>query len=181
MALVTAKAAVVVIPIILLIVGGIFAVAYLVAAFFGVPSLSLPLAVRICGVVLVVAGLALAGWVFRYRSPASMISSTRTTFMKMFGRIPTAERSGRTEPLVVAGPQRYTRNPLYFAVVLLAFGWGLYSASAYVLVAALLLVFWFRFLLIPFEERELFALFGEEYARYSEGVPMLIPFTKRKR
>ena len=101
--------------------------------------------------------------------------------MKMLGRTLMAERSDRTEPLVVAGPQRYTRNPLYFGVVLLVFGWGLYSASAYVLVAALLLVLWFRFVLIPFEERELLALFGEQYARYSEEVPMLIPFTKRKR
>jgi protein-S-isoprenylcysteine O-methyltransferase Ste14 len=61
------------------------------------------------------------------------------------------------------------------------FGWGLYSAASYILVAALLLVLWFRLVLIPFEEKELLALFGGQYVKYSEEVPMLVPFTKRKR
>lgn len=178
---VTAKAAVVAIPIILLIVGGVFVVSYSVSMLLGLGSLGLPPAVQACGTVLIIVGPALAGWVFRYRSPVSMVVSTHTTFVKMLGRTPIAEMSDRTEPLVVVGPQRYTRNPLYFGVVLLVFGWGLYSVSAYVLVAALLFVLWFRFVLIPFEERELLALFGEQYASYSEEVPVLIPFTKRRR
>ena len=181
MALATGKAATVTVPIILAIVAGVFAVSYSVTLFLGVDPLSFPLAVRVIGAVLVALGLAFAGWVFRYRSPASMIVSTYGTFMKMFGRIPMAGRSDRTEPLVVAGPQRYTRNPLYFGVVLLTFGWGLYGASAYVLGAALLIALWFRLFLIPFEEKELLMLFGEQYADYSAKVPMLIPFTKRKR
>jgi protein-S-isoprenylcysteine O-methyltransferase Ste14 len=32
--------------------------------------------------------------------------------------------------------------------------------------------------MIPFEEKELLALFGDQYARYVDGVPMLFPFTK---
>ena len=178
---VTVKAAVVVMSIILLIVGGVFVVSYFVAVLLGLGSPGLPFVVRVCGVVLAVVGLIFAGWVFRYRSPASMIASTHATFMKMLRLTPMADRSDRTEPLIVAGPQRYTRNPLYFGVILLVFGWGLYTSSAYILVAALLLVLWFRFVLIPFEETELFAMFGERYAKYSEKVPMLIPFTKRKR
>lgn len=177
----TAKAAAVAIPIILLIVGGIFLISYLVAVSLGAGPLGLPPAVRACGVALVALGVAVAAWVFRYRSPTSMIVSTSTTFMKLIGRIPMAERSDRTENLVVVGPQRYTRNPLYFGVVLLVAGWGLYSATAYILLAALLLSLWFRVFLIPFEEKELLVLFGEQYAKYSEEVPMLVPFTKRKR
>jgi protein-S-isoprenylcysteine O-methyltransferase Ste14 len=178
---VTAKAAVVAMPIILLIVGGVFVVSYFACAFFGAGSLGFPLVVRTCGVALVVAGLAFAGWAFRHRSPATMIVSTYTTFTKMLGRTPMSERSARSEPLVVVGPQKYTRNPLYFGVILLVFGWGLYSAASYILVAALLLVLWFRLVLIPFEEKELLALFGGQYVKYSEEVPMLVPFTKRKR
>jgi protein-S-isoprenylcysteine O-methyltransferase Ste14 len=177
----TARAAAVAVPIILLIVGGIFVVSYFVCVFIGVGSLGFPLVVRACGVALAVAGLAFAGWVFSYRTPATMIVSTYTTFTKMFGRTPMSGRSARSEPLVVVGPQRYTRNPLYFGVVLLVFGWGLYSAAAYILVAALLLVLWFRLVLIPFEEKELLALFGGQYLKYSEDVPTLVPFTKRKR
>jgi protein-S-isoprenylcysteine O-methyltransferase Ste14 len=178
---VTAKAAAVAAPIILLIVGGVFGISYFVSAFFGAGSLGFPSVVRACGVALVVAGLAFAGWTFMYRSPATMIVSTYTTFTKMVGRIPVSERSARSEPLVVVGPQKYTRNPLYFGVVLLVFGWGLYSGASYVLVAALLLVLWFRLVLIPFEEKELLALFEGQYVKYSEEVPMLVPFTKRKR
>lgn len=175
-----ATTTVVTLSIISLIVGGVFVVSYFVSALLGLGPLGLPLVVRACGFVLASIGLALAGWVFLYRSPASMIVSTHETFMKMLGRTPIAERSDRTEPLVVVGPQRYTRNPLYLGVVLLAFGWGLYSAIGYILVAALLLALWFRVVLIPFEEKELLELFGEEYAKYSDEVPMLVPFTKRK-
>ncbi len=181
MARVTLKAAVVTVPIILLIVGGVFVISYFISVFIGVGPMSLPLVVRVCGVVLAVAGLALVGWLLRYRTPASMIVSTHATFMKMLGRTPLAEQSDRTETLVVVGPQRYTRNPLYFGVVLIVLGWGLYNATAYILLATLLLVLWFRLVLIPFEEKELLALFGEQYTKYSEEVPMLVPFTKRKR
>ena len=177
----TAEAVAVAGPIIVLVVGGVFAVSYYVSALLGAGSLGLPPVVRVCGAVLAVAGVGFACWTFLYRIPACMIVCTRATFMKMLGRVPMAERSDRTELLVVVGPQKYTRNPLYLGVVLLVFGWGLYSTSAYILVAALLLVLWFRLALIPFEERELAGLFGEQYVKYSAEVPMLIPFTKRKR
>ena len=154
---------------------------YFVSAFLGLGALGFPFVVRACGVILVVVGLVFAAWVFRYRSPASMIVSTYATFTKMLRRAPMAEHSDRTEPLIVAGPQRYTRNPLYFGVVLVVFGWGFYSTTAYALMAALLLALWFRLVLIPFEEKELLVLFGEQYAKYSKEVPMLVPFTKRKR
>ena len=178
---VTVRAVAVAVPVILLVVGSVFAVSYVLSVILGLGSLGLPSAVRFCGVVVAATGAAFAGWVFRYRSPAGMIVSTYATFMKIFGRIPMAERSDRTESLVVVGPQRYTRNPLYFGVVLLVFGWGLYSATAYVLFAALLIALWFCVVLIPFEEKELLVLFGERYAEYSAEVPMLVPFTKRKR
>ena len=177
-----AKALVVAVPTIALILGGIFAASYFASALLGLPSsLGLPPTARVFGAALIVAGIAFAGWVFRYRTPADMIVSTYSTFTKLVGLIPMAESSDRTEPLVVAGPQRYTRNPLYFGVVLVAFGWGLLGGATYVLLGSALLFAWFRLVLVPFEERELAALFGEQYERYRDEVPMLVPFTKRKR
>jgi protein-S-isoprenylcysteine O-methyltransferase Ste14 len=131
-------------------------------------------------VIVLAAGLALEGWVFRTRSPASVLESTYITFLKLARRVPLAESSGRTEPLVLRGPQKYSRNPLYLGVVVMLVGWSLLTALSFVLVATVVILLWFRLFLIPFEERELFALFGGQYKRYTDSVPMLIPFTKRK-
>jgi protein-S-isoprenylcysteine O-methyltransferase Ste14 len=176
------RAVAVAVPTILLFIVGLFTVSYLVTNLLGLPvSLGLPLVVRAIGGVIVVAGLAVAAWVFAYRSPADMVVSTYITFTKLFRRVPIAEPSGRMEPLVIGGPQRYVRNPLYFGVVVIVFGWALVGAYTYILVAAAVVLLWFRLVLIPFEERELHALFGEQYARYMDEVPMLFPFTKRRR
>jgi protein-S-isoprenylcysteine O-methyltransferase Ste14 len=176
------KAVAIAAPTIALIIVSLFVISFVVSFLLGLPpSLGLPLPLRFLGGAMVVAGLAVAGWVFRYRRPADMIVSTYVTFTKLFRRAPLAEISDRTESLVISGPQRYVRNPLYFGVIVIVFGWALFGGTSYVLVAAIVLLLWFCFVLIPFEERELRALFGDHYARYMESVPMLIPFTKRAR
>ena len=63
----------------------------------------------------------------------------------------------------------------------MVFGWGLVTATTYVLIASAAMLIWFRFVQIPFEESELCALFGDQYRRYKESTPMLVPFTKHKR
>jgi len=176
------RAAVIAFSVILLIVGGTYALAWLLVVLLGLPpSLRLSPLVKVVGWVCLVAGATVGGWVFRYRSPTTMILSTYVTFRKMFRRTPVAEGFGRAEPLVIEGPQKYIRNPLYFAVLLVVFGWGLVAASTEVLIWSAVMLTWFSLVLIPFEEDELLALFGEEYARYAENVPMLVPFTKRRR
>ena len=164
------------------LLAAVFYVACVASGLIGLPRLlGLPLAGRFVGAVLVAAGVAVAYWVFRYRSPMAMAVSTYVTFTKLFGLVPVTEPSGRVEPLVVVGPQRYTRNPLYLGVILVTSGWALMGEDAFVLIGAVVLLLFFRLVLIPFEERELRALFGEQYRKYSDEVPMLIPFTKRKR
>ena len=79
--------------------------------------------------------------------------------------------------LVVVGPYRYVRNPMYlgFALVLLgeaimvaAFSWRLVEyASAMVVAVNLLVIF--------YEEPTLTKLFGEEYGRYRAHVHRWIP------
>lgn len=176
------RAAAVAVPIILLLIAAFFTLSYAISTALGFPqNLGFPLVVRALGVIIVVAGLAVVRWVFAYRRPADMIASTYLTFMKLISRIPVAELSGRKEPLIVEGPQKYVRNPLYFGVIVTVFGWGLVDAYTFILVAAVVLLLWYGLILIPFEERELRALFGEQYAAYAANVPMLIPFTKRKK
>jgi len=177
------KAAAVAFPVIALIILILFGISYTITFLLGLPqSLSLPTLVRVIGggTVLLV-GLAVMGWLFRYRGPATVIVSTYITFTKIFRRTSISEMSGRTEPLMVGGPQKYVRHPLYAGVVVMVLGWAIFTSITFIFVAALVVFLWFRLLLIPFEERELNALFGEEYKRYSETTPTMIPFTARKK
>ena len=167
---------------ILALVACLFAVSYAISIVLGLPpSFGLPLLVRLLGGAIALAGLAVAGWTFSVRSPADMIQSTYVTLTKALGRMPVAVRAGRAEPLVVRGPQRYTRNPLYFGVTLMVAGWAFFAASPFLFVAALVFLAWFVLVLIPYEERELKALFGDEWVKYSRETAMLVPFIGRRK
>ena len=72
--------------------------------------------------------------------------------------------------LVVAGPYRLSRNPMYIAGLLTWFGWTLFYGSPAVLLVMVLLWLIFNFRVIPQEERQLEALFGEEYLVYKRTV-----------
>lgn len=167
---------------VLALVVALVALSYLLSIALDLPpSLGLPPAAGLAGLASVVAGLSLAAWTFSVRSPAHMMMSTYVTLTKALKRGPAGERAGRTEPLVVSGPQKYMRNPLYFGVVMIVLGWAIIAASPFLLLAALVFLTWFALVLIPYEERELRALFGEEWVRYAAETPMLVPFTKRRK
>jgi protein-S-isoprenylcysteine O-methyltransferase Ste14 len=175
------KAAAVAFPLITAVILSLFGISFLISTLIGLPrSLGLPILARIAGGAILLAGLLVMGWLFRHRGPAKVIVSTYVTFMKILRRTPIAERSGRTEPLVVSGPQRYVRHPLYAGVVAMVLGWALLTSVTFVLVATVAVLIWFRLLLIPFEEKELNALFGDAYRRYSDETPAMVPFTKRR-
>lgn len=148
----------------------------------GLPSgLGIPLWVRVLGAPIIAAGLGFIGWAFALRGPGNLIASTYITLTKFATRKPLEAKAGREEPLVVAGPYRYVRSPLYFGVVVMVLGLGFLTAYSFVFVTALVVFLWFRLVLTPFEEKELRALFGTQWDRYAEEVPMMIPFTKRDR
>ncbi len=158
------------------------AVGLLLAASLGLPSTSSqPLGVSFLGAGLLVVSIALAAWVFAFRRPHEMARSTFVTFQKLFGLAPWAELSGRTEDLVLRGPQRVVRHPLYLSVIIALAGWGLFMGSNIALLEVIPFVLWFMLLLIPFEERELRALYGDQYVRYVMRTPMLIPLPRRRR
>ncbi len=72
--------------------------------------------------------------------------------------------------LVVRGPYRWSRNPLYVALVLAYAGFaGMYQLP-WTLALLALPVAWLQWLTIPFEEARMHALFGEDYARYRRRV-----------
>ncbi|MDE3101724.1 MAG: isoprenylcysteine carboxylmethyltransferase family protein [Chloroflexota bacterium] len=177
-----AKAALVAGGVIVALVSVLFWLGSVAARLLGAPTtLALPPAVRLLGWIALAAGAALGLWLFRYRSPATMIVSTYVTFVKMFSRAQIASLEGRTEPLVVNGPQKYVRHPLYPAATLIFLGCALVTNSTSSLFGVGCVVLWFVLVQIPFEETELRAIFGDPYVRYCREVPMLIPFMKRPR
>src|SRR5215218_8723962 len=85
-----------------------------------------------------------------------------------------AKEKGVPQRLVVEGPYRYVRNPLYDGDFCLILGAALLTRSwALLLVAALYLAQ--LALQLPFEERELRERFGVPYRRYCELVPRFVP------
>jgi protein-S-isoprenylcysteine O-methyltransferase Ste14 len=159
-----------------------FALGYLVTAATGIPfSLGFALPIRLVGGLVLALGFLFYGWLFRYRNPADILVSTYVTLSKAGRGEPLEERSGRTEALVVQGPYRYVRHPLYFGIVLLLIGWWLLLDYSFLLLSAVLLLLWFNFVVANLEEKELRAIFGEQYEQYSREVPKIIPFTKRRK
>jgi protein-S-isoprenylcysteine O-methyltransferase Ste14 len=120
------------------------------------------------------------GWVFRFRRPLDLITSTYVTVLKALKGTPPHEVSGRTEPLILLGPYRHLRHPQYFAVVVLWLGWWLLLDYTILLFMALLFHLWFFWVVTRFEERELRALFGKEYDAYARVVPRMLPSWKPK-
>jgi len=144
-------------------------------------TFDLPMLVRLLGAVPILFGLFVAGSTTRYRKPREILDSTAVTLRKFLGREPLEQRGARTEPFRPAGPYRYVRNPMYFGVVLGLFGFCVLLSSGTILLWGMVVTLWFAVVLIPFEERELDALFGESYRAYRKQVPMLFPTGRRFR
>jgi protein-S-isoprenylcysteine O-methyltransferase Ste14 len=84
---------------------------------------------------------------------------------------PSSVRIGFSPPLlVVAGPYRFSRNPMYLSALFAWLGWTIFYGSPAVLVALVLLWSAFAFYVIPLEERQLQGLFGEQYLLYKRSV-----------
>lgn len=143
-------------------------------------DLGLPWPVRLLGAVPAAYGLVMLGWVFRFRGPLAVVESTEVTLLKLARRLPIEQIGDRTEPLVVAGPYRLVRHPLYSGVDGLILGIALLVDHPWAYLGALALGLWFALVLAPFEERELRALFGPAYADYMRSVHRFLPFPRRR-
>jgi len=73
--------------------------------------------------------------------------------------------------LVIRGPYRLTRNPMYVAELGLWLGWTIFFGSPLVLTGFLVLWFVVTLILVLREERTLEAAFGQTYLQYKSRVP----------
>lgn len=128
-------------------------VAYLFALYIPVATVIEWPANRI-GLVFVALGFLLAGW------SISSLGRAKTT----------VDPKGTPSALVISGPFRFTRNPIYLGNVLVALGVSIYLGSLSAFIAPILTFSLINTLVIPFEEEKLAELFATEYEAYKAKV-----------
>jgi protein-S-isoprenylcysteine O-methyltransferase Ste14 len=85
-----------------------------------------------------------------------------------------AEENDVPQRLVVSGPYRYVRNPLYVTDMTVIASTALLTQK-WLLVITLLIYVAQLLIQLPLEERELRQRFGAQYERYLKHVPRFIP------
>jgi protein-S-isoprenylcysteine O-methyltransferase Ste14 len=73
--------------------------------------------------------------------------------------------------LMVRGPYRLTRNPMYVAELGLWLGWAIFFGGLFVLIGFVVLWCVVTLIILPREERSLEAAFGQTYLLYKSRVP----------
>lgn len=82
--------------------------------------------------------------------------------------------------LVVVGPYRFVRNPMYLAVLSVIFGQALVARSSQLALYGLAVGLLFGLFVVGYEELALRRQFGDEYTEYRQRVPRWIPRPPRK-
>jgi len=79
----------------------------------------------------------------------------------------------QSNPIVIKGPYRWVRHPLYFFAILLFWSCPVITADR-----LLFNVLWTTWVVLAtkLEERDLVANFGDSYVRYQNDVPMILPW-----
>lgn len=77
--------------------------------------------------------------------------------------------------LVIRGLYRYTRNPMYVAVLTVVLGWGVLLQSPILFLYALLAGAAFHLFVVLYEEPTLSRQFGDEYEGYRTRVNRWLP------
>lgn len=77
--------------------------------------------------------------------------------------------------LVVRGPYKYVRNPMYVSVVTTLLGEAIFFMSVPVLIEAVVFIIFAHLFVTFYEEPVLRRQFGESYQRYSQTVGRWIP------
>ena len=108
-------------------------------------------------------GLRLAAAVLILACGVSLVASARILF-KRTGQNPIPWKP--TPELILQGPYRFTRNPMYVGVTLFVIGLGLALNNLWISLFAVLALLVVHFIAVLPEERYLAAKFGESYRSF---------------
>jgi protein-S-isoprenylcysteine O-methyltransferase Ste14 len=108
------------------------------------------------------------GLIFIGIGAAGVLWCTRLHFLASHDSF---ELAGSQPYLIVRGPYQFTRNPVYLSEMVIWLGWAIFYGSVRVLLGSLVVWGSLALLVVPWEERQLEARFGEAYLRYKHSVP----------
>jgi protein-S-isoprenylcysteine O-methyltransferase Ste14 len=114
-------------------------------------------------------------WVPLRALGAALIAGGLLVLLHAFARfvidgLATPAPTAPTERLVIGGPYRYVRNPMYLAVTASIIGQALLLGSAALLVYAAAIAAAFATLVRAYEEPTLARRYGDEYRAYCQAV-----------
>lgn len=72
--------------------------------------------------------------------------------------------------LLITGPYKYTRNPIYLGATIFLLGISVFLGSLISFIAPILFFLTINIFFIPFEEKWLTELFGKKYIEYKKKV-----------
>jgi len=78
--------------------------------------------------------------------------------------------SASNKALVVRGPFRFTRNPMYLGLILASLGIALYAGTIPFLFVPVLVFLLCNFAFVPFEEAKMQRQFGTQYTDYTQRI-----------
>lgn len=107
----------------------------------------------ICGIMMVLSGIGLNIWAWLF-----------------FKRAGTPEDYAEPTALVKDGPYRFSRNPMHVGGILLVLGVSLMTGNVVTLIAPVILYVIMRVVFVPFEERMMEDIFGNEFLDYKKDV-----------
>ncbi len=83
---------------------------------------------------------------------------------------PRIPHDGKPKKIVVSGPYKFTRNPMYLGMVIFLLGTAIFMGSIIAFLSPVLFFMFINFSFIPYEEKLLTKIFGKEYENYKRKV-----------
>lgn len=120
-----------------------------------------PIPVRIAGSALMTAGM--AGMAICLQKYLASAEGLRDLFME-----------GVKPPLQTGGLHAYVRHPLYLFTFIFLWGFFLFTPTAAVLIANVIIMA-YTIIAIRWEEKKLVNMYGREYEEYRRHTPMILP------
>ncbi|RYY64363.1 MAG: isoprenylcysteine carboxylmethyltransferase family protein [Chitinophagaceae bacterium] len=115
----------------------------------------------------------MAGLILGLSGLGIMLVCIKKYFVSLSGIKSLVEEKPSTE-LMIAGIHRYTRHPLYLGTFLAIWGaWFLFPTLS--LLISNVVITLYTLYAIQLEEAKLVAEFGDQYRKYQQSVPKLIP------
>ena len=87
-----------------------------------------------------------------------------------FQRHGTSLRFEKPTKLVMSGPYRFTRNPMYLGYIIVLLGIAVLFGSLIAFISPIGFFLIMNFIIIPFEEKWLEKIFGKRYEEYKRRV-----------